>query len=67
MVRDPANDNKGILPRRMRRDWRVYSSRPLCPDLSAYGGITPARLLSLILLHHPAPANAFRSFPTVPR
>lgn len=62
MIYSPANDNRGILPRRMRRDWRVYSSGPLCPDLSAYGGIRPARLLALILHRHPRPANAFRPY-----
>lgn len=62
MVRDPANDNRGILPRRVRRNWRVYSSGPLCPDLSAYGGITPARLLALILHRLPPASNAFRPY-----
>lgn len=62
MLRNPANDNRGILPRRVRRDWRVYSSGPFLPDLAAFGGIRPARLLALILHRHPRPSNTFRPY-----
>lgn len=55
MIRRASNDNRGILPDRRRRDWRVYVIRRRTADLLRFN--PPVWLLTPPLDHA---ANDFR-------
>ncbi|OJU72156.1 MAG: hypothetical protein BGO05_03870 [Rhizobiales bacterium 63-7] len=60
MIHAPANDNRGILPARRRREWRVYVAAPHCADLWAFIGHCSQRVMAWLIDRIPAEANRHR-------